>query len=165
MSPNEAALLHQRLRNLSPRSAQALTLRLIDGWERSRCAEFYGISAEAFDLMLLRAARELDGSPPIASYDEELTQARTLARALENATELLALAPRLCSLREHASTLRELEIQAAQAELTSPAFRRETWLRRLLVVLILALSAYFYVTQKHPPSGPSRPGFDRFQRR
>ena len=42
---------------LPPRHADALSLRLLEGRERTECAEAFGISIGAFDVLLHRAAR------------------------------------------------------------------------------------------------------------
>jgi hypothetical protein len=35
-------------------------------------------------------------------------------------------------------------VRAEQAELSSPEYARETWLRRIAIVVVLAVSAWFY---------------------
>jgi RNA polymerase sigma-70 factor (ECF subfamily) len=45
------------LAELPPRHADALSLRLLEGRERADCAEAFGISIGAFDVLLHRAAR------------------------------------------------------------------------------------------------------------
>ncbi len=157
MTP-EAERLRLRLAELSPRSAQALILRLVEGRSREDCARLYGIAPEAFDVMLLRAAKELAGQVSTAPYQQELSEAKELAAALSNGVRT-GLAAHLEPLAEHRAEVKQ-RIEAAEREAErSVARRREDWIRRILVLLIIALTAYFYVSRppEAPPLRPAAP--------
>lgn len=91
------------LTQLSTRAALALRVRIVQGLTRSECAAFLGVSQSAFDVLFLRAVRELrgrlessadgggrlGGSPSPAttrgseSYAEEVEQAEHLAASID----------------------------------------------------------------------------------
>ncbi len=95
------------LSELNARSALALRLRIVQGLSRSECAAFLGISQSAFDVLFLRAVRELRGrlessaddggrlrgnpSPAMPrgseSYAEEVEQAEHLAASIDDGSK------------------------------------------------------------------------------
>lgn len=116
-------------------------------------AAHYGISTAAAEVLLFRAAREffeaLVGRPAPALLPDatELALAQRFGQAVEGAApagEFEALISSLRGLNAHARDLRRRLDAAEQAELTSPDYVRETWLRRAAIVVVLALSAWFY---------------------
>jgi hypothetical protein len=159
------AALCEALRHLEPRPAAVLTRRLLEERPLDACAAFYGVSREAFALLLLRAAQSLTralGLParPPVSEDEERTWARMLTETLEGGTAPVAAA--LVSTVEVCQRLRatRAEVQAAldaaeREEENSPRRRRQDLLRRLAVAVLLALTAYLYWTR--PAEPPARP--------
>ena len=168
-TPQASALtptaLCEALRRLEPRPAAVLTRGLLEERTLDACAAFYGVSKEAFSLTLLRAAQSLTralGRParePV-SEDEEATWARMLTETLEGGTAPVAAA--LVSTVELCQRLRatRTEVQAAldaaeREEENSPRRRREEWLRRIVVAVLLALTAYLYWSR--PAEPPARP--------
>jgi hypothetical protein len=158
---------------LEGRPPQALGLRLLEGRSREDCAAFFGISPGAFDVMLLRAARELEQAAlpgpaqPLLPSGEERHQAAQLARVLEgDALPEAELAPEvkrdarlLRHLREHAPEVKAaLDALQREAE-SSPKAKRDLWIRRGLVVLLIASALYLYGRQQapSPPPGPPSP--------
>lgn len=149
----EAERIRLRLQALAPRSTRALTLRLLKGLSRSECASFYGISPQAFDLMFLRAAREYQGEPQGAlPFETESRQATLLSQALEQgATATAELAPLAERLREVSRLAREVSQRIEEAwrvEEASPRRRREDWIRRALILAVVALALFFYWREK-----------------
>jgi hypothetical protein len=104
---SDALRFRATLRKLNARSALALRLRIVQGLSRSECAAFLGISQSAFDVLFLRAVRELRGrlessaddggrlqgnpSPATprgsASYAEEVEQADHLAVSIDDGSK------------------------------------------------------------------------------
>jgi hypothetical protein len=158
-------VLAQTLRALPARTSSLLSNRLLQGRSEEVCAAFYGISAEAFGVHLLRSALELAEvlgqrvRAPEGAAEEE-AWARGLAAALqgEGARVGATLEPvvELCRrLREAGpEVVAQLE-QAEQEEARSPRRQKEEWLRRLAVLLLVALTAWLYWTR--PPEEPQRP--------
>ena len=155
--PDRIEQLRRLLKSLPPRSAQALSFRLLDGLTREECARAYGISLSAFDVMLLRAARDLAAAEqrapqePAIPFAEEQRLASALAATLESprpAETRAAPAREAALLEELAAAAAPLEaaIRAAErAEEASPGRRRENLIRWALVAAIVLLTAYFYL--------------------
>lgn len=153
------------LRELEPRAAAVLARRLLEDRSHEACATFYGVSREAFSVLLLRAAQSLTratGLPsrPPENEDEETTWARMLAEALEGGaapvTEALSSTVEVCRrLRAVRAEVRAAMEAAEREEALSPRRHREEWLRRLVVAALLALTAYLYWTRPDEP--PARP--------
>jgi hypothetical protein len=150
------------LNRLHPRALQVLLARFVaqtdsgPGRDRARFATFYGVELPAADLLLFRAAREfeaaLDGVPPSPprDFDDEQRASAELVAALESPTPPMSqrlgrLVDALRALTTHAATIRDRLSAAERAELESPEYARETWLRRIAIVLVLALSGWFYL--------------------
>ncbi len=87
-------------------------------------------------------------APTPLPFEVEQRQAETLCNALERrpppSGEAGHLVQTLFALRANAAVIRERLARAEQAELSSPEYARETWLRRIAIVVVLAVSAWFY---------------------
>ncbi len=166
-TPQELA---DALRAIPPRAAQVLGYRLLEGHDANACAEHYGVTAEAFDVLLLRSAHPLAArfgfaQPLPDDFAAEQAMATGLRAALEsNADDPLA-AP-LRALAAEKDAVRALLLQAEEAYLRSPAAQRELWLRRLAIVVVLALSAWFWWREQESkkPHLEPRPGQPAQQR-
>ena len=166
------------LRELEPRPSAMLVHRLVEGWTQDACATHYGISPQAFSVLLLRAgvhlARQWGRSvQEPSSEDEEAAWARMLTKALERQDVRLpaALVPVVEACRELQAMAPQVSTgldAADRASRGSPQHRREEWLRRLAVAALLALTAWLYLSnpgnepaspRQRPPvhTGPSRP--------
>lgn len=153
------------LRELEPRASAVLVRRLVERRPLAECATWYGISSDAFSVLLLRAGVELArhaGQParPPESTEEAAAWERMLAAAVERDTAPVpvALAPvaQLCRRMHEAGPQVEAALaQAALADANSPRRSREEWLRRLAVAALLALTAWLYWTR--PPEPDPRP--------
>jgi hypothetical protein len=155
------------LRGLEPRASALLVRRLVEGRSQEACAAFYGVPVEAFSVLLVRAGGALARGAGLAARepsgdDEEAAWARLLAGALEreDAPALAALGPvvEVCRRLRAAGPEVAAGLEAtAKAELESPHRRREEWLRRLAVALLLALTAYLYLSRPEEPARRRRP--------
>ncbi len=164
MASLTAPRLAEVLAALEGRPPQALGLRVLEGRSREDCAAFFGISPDAFDVMLLRAVRALEEAAlpgprePLLPFAEERLQAAQLARVLaSDAVPEAELAPEV---KRHARMLRHLRelapdvksaldaLQRAREE--SPKAKRDLWIRRALVVLLIAAALYLYGRQQSP---------------
>ncbi|MBU8896624.1 hypothetical protein DRW03_23655 [Corallococcus sp. H22C18031201] len=156
------AALASGLRALEPRAAAVLVRRLVERRPSAECATWYGIPAESFQLLQLRAGVALSrglGAPARlpASEDEETAWARMLDAALERDSAPLpvALVPVADTCRRLNATGPEVEAalaDAARSDAESPKRRREDWLRRLAVLALLAITAWLYWTRPAEPT-------------
>ncbi|CAM4473031.1 hypothetical protein HJC10_28385 [Corallococcus exiguus] len=157
--------LSEALRALEPRTAAVLVRRLVERRPQAECAAWYGISSDAFSVLLLRSAvalaRQL-GQPARSpeSPEEATAWERMLAMAVEKDTAPVPvpLAPVAWLCRRMHALGPEVEAaldKAAQADADSPGRAREEWLRRLAVAALLALTAWLYWSR--PPEPEPRP--------
>lgn len=148
-----------------PREARILADRLLHGRTRAEAAALWGVGPDAADLMLLRAARAFEAAlaqRPAAAPPEfglEATLARELAGALEGRpasapAEALA-APLRQVVAEKAAVQSRWQALVLEAE-ASPRRRLETWARRLAILAILALVAFFEWRSQHKEKQPVR---------
>ena len=91
---SDALRFRAALRELNARAASALKLRIAGGLSRPQCAEFFGTSQSAFDVLFLRGVRELrarlesTGDPSRnRPYAEEVEQAEHLAASMEDGSK------------------------------------------------------------------------------
>jgi hypothetical protein len=150
----DADTILRALFKVHPRSMQVLLNRFVvetprgPGRSAHDFAAFYGLQASAADLLLWRSAQDLDevlnGSrpSPLRSFDEEQREAAALAQSLA-AEQPTGPGLSLLALRQHAAALRAALAEAERAEARSPARARETWLRRVAIVAVLAVSAWY----------------------
>jgi hypothetical protein len=157
--------LGELLRKLPPRPSALLRRRLARGASLEACATFYAVAPEAFSIHLLREAQALTAAAggttrTPENEEEEAAWARQLSAALDRDTATvspaLADTVALCRRMQAVGPAVEAALEAAErAELASPRRKREDLVRRLVVGLLLALAAYFYLTR--PPEPPARP--------
>lgn len=152
----DADTSYRALTQLHPRHAQVLVARFVaqtpggDGRAFADFATFYGVPDASAKVLLWRAVREFEaalrGDPvgPPLGFDDEVREAEALHAALERAGDAGTTVAALRALTTHAPVLRQRIRDAERAEVESPAYARETWLRRLAIVVVLALSAWFY---------------------
>jgi hypothetical protein len=152
-----AAQLLAALRVLPYREAAFLLTRLTRNHSQEESAAFYGISPESFSIHLLRAALDwsraaaLPCRPPESDLEEE-SWARALAGALDqeggSVPPALVATVALCRrMRALGGEVTEALQAAEQEEENSPARRREDGLRRLAVLVLVALTAYLYFSR------------------
>ena len=144
--PDSCSAQADALEALPPRAAALLRLRFIQGMSLPECARSYGVSLEAMATHQLRAARAFVGASA-PSAEEEAQAASALQASLSAVSPADALAAAILRLQRDARSV-EAELQRrAQRHAASPARRREELLRKVLVGVLLALTAYFYVTR------------------
>lgn len=160
-----AAELARALRELEPRTGALLRHRLLEGRTSEACAALYGSSPEAFEVHLLRACLALEarlgGAPHETPRDahEERAWAAQLSLGLQRQAGGPGVAAAVRLEQLSGQVLAELAA-AEQREAQSPRRRRDEWLRRLVVVLLLALTAWYILVRpasEAPPAPATRP--------
>ena len=161
MTVADADTLYLALTRVHPRALQVLVARFVakteagDGREQAAFASFYGVPEAAARVLLWRAVVEFEAAlagrsaPGPLPFEEEQRRADALCAALDaplppQSQELGKTVEVLKALRANAPAIRERLARAEQAELASPEYARETWLRRIAIVVVLAVSAWFY---------------------
>jgi hypothetical protein len=166
----DALRFRAALGKLNPRDAQALKLRIVGGASRSECAAFLGVSQSAFDVLFLRAGRELrarlesTGSPGHPGgrqpYAEEVEQAKHLAATIDAEStlggELGALLILMRKLQAAASEIRDQDSAALREEESSPGTRRRNLLWRAILLAIVGAGLFLYLKPCPPPRIISR---------
>lgn len=163
----DEATLHEVLQRTPPRSAEVLSRIALDEWTLATLAERYGIEPSSARRLLLRAARDFDAAarhaatpaPPMADTEEH-AQADALAQSLEGTSvpdAVRPLAELLTGLARHREALKRRIAEAERLAAASPARQREVWLRRIAILIVLALSAWFYWRDQQPPPTPALP--------
>ncbi len=164
--PNEQSRrFRAALDAISPRGARALRLRFIAHTSRRDCAAFFGLAPAAFDIMLLRGARELAAelhrSPPRPPPDDaEREEAQRLADSFdqhaEPSGELKDLRSMLEQLASLSTEIRAQDEQALREERSWTYARRRELLWRALLLAIVAAALFFYFRPR-----PASPVFRR----
>lgn len=159
---NEHALrFRTALEAISPRGARALRLRFVADTSRQECAAFFGIAPAAFDIMLLRGARELaaelqSGPPhPAPPDDAEQEEAQRLADSLDQhgelSGELKELGLMLEQLASLSTEIRAQDLQALLEERSWTGGRRRELLWRALLLAIVGIALFFYFRPRPAP--------------
>ena len=151
---SEASALHRLLAQAPPRSAEVVKRVTLDGLDLAALAGLFGVDEERARVLVFRAFLDVHSGGAAAVPDaEEARELRAFfaGEAGPVATPLLTLRAQLEANRD--ALRARLEAAAKEWE-ASPAREREEWLRRLAIVLVLALSAFFYWREQHKPRPP-----------
>lgn len=160
----DEAALFEALQRAPTRSAEVLARVCLDGWPLAQLASRYGVSDEAAARLLLRSTRDLERAargeqrpaPPLPDADAG-AQAAQLVKALGGeppAESIQGPAALLTALATHAVGLQRRRREAEEAAASAPARRRETWLRRALIIAVLAVGGWLYWRDRQAPPSP-----------
>ena len=154
---------------MPPRATQTLLFRCVEGRTAQECAELYGIGLPQWQRLFFDAARAFVGDTTPIADGPCTTLANQLHHALERAPEVAdlagqdpqvaLLAAQLRSLIQQRAEVDRLLIEAEATAAASPARAREAWLRRLAVVVIIAVSLFVWLRERNPPPTPIKSHF------
>ncbi len=154
MTPPE---LQRALAQMPSRSAQTLVLSCIEGRSPAECAALYGVDLPQWEILFFEAARALVADvKPLPDADR-----RRLATALQEQLRfdpsLVTLAPAAAihALITHREEVHQLTVEAERAAAASPARAREGWLRRVAVVVIVAVSFFVWLRERNKAPEPT----------
>jgi hypothetical protein len=154
--------LQRALGRMPSRAAQTLILRCLEGRSVETCASLYGVGVPQWQILFFDAARALAGDPVPLADPQRARLADRLQRAAGppeqgsmHEPRIVALAALLQSLVDQRDEVQRLLFEAERAEASSPARVRETWLRRLAVVVIIAVSLFVWMRERSKPPTPS----------
>jgi len=148
MTP-DAPALHRALASLQPRQARLLVRRCLDGQSREALAADWGTSAEALDLLLLRAALAFEAAlagrpePRPLPVEQERPLGEGLRAALEAGRAEAGAAQALAALTAHKEAVQQALARAEAEANSGPRRAREAWLRWFAIVVVLAVAAWF----------------------
>ena len=132
--------LQQALAAMPSRAAGTLILRCVDDHSPEQCAGLYGIGQSQWEILYLEAARALVGqTTPL----DDATRQRLAPRLVQGlqTPELEAVILGVQSLTQHREEVKRLITASEKAAESSPARRREPWIRGIAIVAIVAVSA------------------------
>ncbi len=164
MTSNE---LQRALGQMPSRAAQTLILRCLEGRSIQTCAELYGIGVSQWQILFFDAARALAADARPIPDPQRAVLADRLQRALvslqhdEAGDALLRdpviapLAALLQSLVDQREEVQRLLLEAERVAASAPARVRETWLRRLAVVVIIAVSLFVWLRERNKTPAPN----------
>jgi hypothetical protein len=124
MTPPE---LQAALAQMPARSQQIFAHRFLEERTPEQCAALYGLTLAQWDVLFLGAVNDLEavlGLPPSPSLPGP-------SRELE-------------SLQAQRAEVKALIQQAHRDYEASPAYSTETWLRRIAIIVILGLTAFYW---------------------
>jgi hypothetical protein len=151
---SEVDALFRLLQAAPPRSAEIVKRVTLRGLTLDAVAAQFSLTPELGKRLVLRALLDVEsgGTLRVPDADEpalaEAVLSDTVTPTDPLATRLHGLRTRL---RDHAPALEKKLEAAAEAFEKSPDRARDEWLRRLAIVVVLALSAYFYWREQNKP--------------
>ena len=133
--------LFRLLTEAPPRSAEIVRRVALDGLALEQVAQLFNVGLPEAEVLVFRALVDVrsGGSERVRDGAE---------RDGVRERELLEL------LKAHRAPLQARLAEAAQAYAASPDRNRDEWLRRLAIVVVLALTAFFYWREQHKPRPP-----------
>ncbi|HEY0883190.1 MAG TPA: hypothetical protein VGD87_16760 [Archangium sp.] len=154
--------LFRLLQAAPPRSAEIVKRLGLQGASLETIATLFGVDVPRAKVLAFRALLDVQsgGSQRLSDSDEARAIEQTFGGPGSSQAELIA------QLQRNRVELEARLERAAQEYAASPDRKREDWLRYAAIVLVIALSAFFYWREqqkpktrweKRPVSGPQSP--------
>ncbi|MDP1826917.1 MAG: hypothetical protein Q8L48_26830 [Archangium sp.] len=153
---SEVDALFRLLNAAPPRSAEIVKRVTLAGTGFPALAALYGVDEARARVLVFRALLDVQSGGSRRVPDQrEPVEVEAMTRADAPSTGEGAEVRRLwASLVEHREGLTALLDKAAAEFAASPDRDRDEWLRRLAIVLVLALTAYFWWREQTRPLPP-----------
>ena len=152
--------LQQALARMPSRFAQALIFHCVEGRTAPECAALYGIGVPQWEILFLDAACALASQPAPLTDAARLTLATHVQADLAQPPSAALPASRAAqALILHREEVHRLLLETERAAAASPARAREGWLRRLAVVLIIAVALFVWLRERNKPPPPTQSHF------
>lgn len=150
-------LVHLLL-NAPPRSAAIVKHAALDGLSMKELATLYGIDEPRAQTLLFRALRDVQFAALRPLPDEaEAKEVALMMAGLGGEGEGARARQLLEALSAHREALQEKLAAHADAYARAPEREKEEWLRRLAIVAVLAMAAFFYWQSQQRPAPHPRP--------
>ena len=167
---SEVDALFRLLTDAPPRSAEIVKRVALGGMGFPELGKLYGVDVPQAQVLVFRAFLDvLSGGTirvPDASEEREVLAMLNPVRPERGIPGPQVPEPSLAGtqgervrrvwdqLSAHKEELEQRLAKAAQDFATSPDRGRDEWLRRIAIVLVLALTAFFYVREQNKPHPP-----------
>lgn len=150
---SEVDALFRLLSAAPPRSAEVVKRHTLGKASVEQLAALYAVTPEQAKRVLLRALLDVEsgGTTRVADADEPALADAVLGPVAPPEPLAQKLRALIAALNAHADALRAALDEAAVAFEKSPDRTRDDWLRRLAIVVVLALTAYFYWREANKP--------------
>lgn len=151
---SEVDALFRLLNDAPPRSAMIVKRFIFGGNDLDALAKLYGLDVPHAQVMLFRAFLDVHSGGK-ARIPDSREAAEVSAMIASSGSGEGAQARRLWdSMSQHRDELKVKLEKAAAEYAASPDRDRDEWLRRAAIVLVLALTAFFYYREKTKPLPP-----------
>lgn len=147
---SEVDALFRLVQAAPPRSAEIVKRFTLRRTSLEELATLYAVTPALARILVLRALVDVEGGPRVPAPDEPELAAAVFdgAPGDSRATALRSLIEKLQS---HAEPLTQKLRVAAEEFEKSPDRARDEWVRRFAIVLVLALTWYFWRQQENKP--------------
>jgi|APLak6261675434_1056106.scaffolds.fasta_scaffold01440_4 hypothetical protein len=141
---SEVDALFELLSHAPPRERALVQRVAFEGLSLEAVAQLYDVDLPRAKVLVFRALQTVAGRAPLSDEAE----AAVIDRPESEAAALLA------RLKTHRVELQARLEKAAVAFAQSPDRVRDEWVRRLAIVVVLALTAFFYWREQNKPRPP-----------
>lgn len=150
---SEVNALFRLLTAAPPRSAEIVKRYTLGKQPLEALATLYAVTPENAQRVVLRALVDVEssGSERIKDTDEPGIAAAVLLGTPSTDALVVRLRSLIDRLNANAEPLRAELTRAAEEFEKSPDRARDDWLRRLAIIVVLALTAYFYWRENNKP--------------
>lgn len=153
---SEVDALVRKLTAAPPRSAEIVKRYALRDVSPAALGPLFEVEEPQARRLLLRALLDVSSGGTLAVSDAD--EATLLPQVLDAAPVVTPLAQELvvlvAKLRANSDEVTEALRKAAEAFEASPDRVRDEWLRRAAIVLVLALTAFFYWRDQNKPRPP-----------
>jgi hypothetical protein len=144
---SQVEALYRMLVEAPPRASAIVRRVSLENATLEQVAEDFGIDPKRAKVLIFRAFLEFNHHGPVSDSAEG---ARVAALWTEGSSERALWQ----SLSDHREALLARLRKSEEEFERSPDRTRDEWLRRLAIVVVLALTAYFYRREQHRPKPP-----------
>lgn len=148
------ALFHL-LSHAPPRAAEVVKRVALAGQDFPTLAQLYGVDVPRAKILVFRALLDVSSGGVLRVPDErEAAEVEAMLGSEAGSGEGAQARKLWQALSEHREALKARLEQSAAQYTASPDRDRDEWLRRAAIVLVLALTAFFYWQEKTKPKTP-----------
>lgn len=152
---SEVDALFRLLTAAPPRSADVVKRVALQGMGWPELATLYGVTVPQVQLLVFRAFLDVGSGGSARVPDErEPAEVEVMLSAAPGSGEGAQARKLWDRLTQSRDALKVKLDRAAAEHAASPDRDRDEWLRRIAIVMVLALTAYFWWREEHKPRPP-----------